>query len=80
MSQENKYLTVENLIKELQKYPKDLQVLVDGYEGGLDAILDTEIVNVSFDANKAWYYGAFEENESSKIKAIKILSTRGENI
>lgn len=42
----NNFLTVEQLISELQKYPKDLQVLVDGYEDGLDAALSTKIVNV----------------------------------
>lgn len=73
----NNFLTVEQLISELQKYPKDLQVLVDGYEDGLDAALSTKIVNVKYDENKAWYYGPFYEVEKSDSKAVKIISTRG---
>ncbi len=80
MIQDNSHITVENLIKKLQTYSKDLQVLVDGYEGGLDAVLDTKIVNVLFDSSKAWYYGPFEENKSSKLKAIRLLSTRGKRV
>jgi|JTFP01.1.fsa_nt_gb hypothetical protein len=71
------FLTVEQLISELQKYPKDFKVLVDGYEDGLDAVLSSKIVNVEYDESKAWYYGPFEEVEKSEIKAVRLISTRG---
>lgn len=70
------FLTIEQLIKRLENYPKDLLVLVDGYEGGLDAILDTKLINVDYDKNKKWWYGSFEESSKANIKALKLLSTR----
>jgi len=73
----NSFIIVNKLIKELQKYPQDYKVLVDGYEGGLDAVISSEIINIEFDENKAWYYGPFEEVEDSEDKAIKLISTRG---
>jgi len=71
------YLTIEQLISQLQSYPKDLLVLVDGYEGGLDAIMDIQKVTVRYDDAQKWYYGPFEEDSKAQIKAIKIISTRG---
>ena len=73
----SEFLTVEQLINELQKHPKNLQVLVDGYEGGLDAALSSKVVAVEYDESKAWYYGPFEEVEKSQIKAVRLISTRG---
>ena len=55
------FLTVGQLMDELQKYPKDYKILVDGYEDGLDAVLSSKIVDVKYDESKAWYYGPFEE-------------------
>lgn len=72
----NDFLTVEQLIQKLENYPKDMLVLVDGYEGGLDAILDTASINVKFDSSKPWYYGPFEENVNSNKKVVKLISTR----
>ena len=48
----SEFLTVEQLINELQKHPKNLQVLVDGYEDGLDAVLSSKVVDVEYDENK----------------------------
>ena len=76
----NNFLTVEQLINELKKYPQDLQVLVDGYEGGLDAVVSTVLVDIEYDESKAWYYGPFEESDSSNTKAIKLISTRGQRV
>lgn len=74
------FLTVEQLINELTKYPKDYKVLVDGYEGGLDAVLSSKIVNVEYDETIAWYYGPFEETDNINIKAIQLISTRGKRV
>jgi hypothetical protein len=73
----NSFISVNELIKELKKYPQDYKVLVDGYEGGLDTVISSEIINIEFDENKAWYYGPFEEVKDSEDKAIKLISTRG---
>ena len=73
-----KFLTVEQLINELKQYPKEYKILVDGYEGGLDAILASSIVGIEYDEKKAWYYGPFDKTNDTNTKAIYLLSTRGE--
>ena len=74
------FLTVEQLINELKKYPKEYKVLVDGYEGGFDAVLASRIVGVEYDETKAWYYGPFDETDDTNTKAIHLLSTRGQRV
>ena len=74
------FLTVEQLIDELRKYPNDYKVLVDGYEGGFDAVLSSRIINVEYDETKAWYYGPFEETDDVNTKAIYLISTRGKRV
>jgi hypothetical protein len=74
------FLTVEQLINELKQYPKDYKVLVDGYEGGLDAVLASRIVGVEYDETIAWYYGPFYETDDTNTKAIHLLSTRGQRV
>ena len=76
----NNFLTVEQLIDELRKYPNNYKVLVDGYEGGFDAVLSSRIVNVEYDETKAWYYGPFEETDDVNTKAIYLISTRGKRV
>ncbi len=70
------FLTVEELINKLKTYPGNLKVLVDGYEGGLDAILDMSMINIEYDETKKWYYGPFEESHDSVQQAIRLISTR----
>jgi len=76
----NEFLTIEQLINKLKTYPNNIKVLVDGYEGGLDAILDITMINIEYDATKQWYYGPFEESESSNTQTVKLISTRGTRV
>lgn len=36
-------MTVKDLIKKLQEYPQDLEVVVTGYEGGYNSVVDESI-------------------------------------
>ena len=74
------FLTVEQLINELKQYPKEYKVLVDGYEGGLDAVLASRMLSVEYDETKAWYYGPFDETDDTTTKAVHLLSTRGQRV
>lgn len=38
-----KNMTVADIIQKLKQLPQDALVLVDGYEGGLDAVIDTAL-------------------------------------
>lgn len=71
------FLTIKQLIEQLEKYPHDSLVLVDGYEDGLDAILSTKLVNIDYAENQKWWYGPFNESDKIDRKAVKLISTRG---
>jgi len=74
---------IEELIKILQKYPSELEVLVDGYENGFDDIEEFRIKRLrlqKLDESKD-YDGDYEESEVAKnnnlvFEAI-ILSRKG---
>jgi len=72
------FLTAEQLINKLKTYPKDLKVLVDGYEDGLEPVIDICTTTVKYDATKEWYYGPYEEVADSDTNAIKLISARGQ--
>ena len=50
---------------------------VDGYEGGLDAILSTKLIHIDYHENQKWWYGPFEQSDKSDRKAVKLITTRG---
>jgi len=74
------FLTVDKLINKLKSYPKNSLILVDGYEDGMDAVLDIKNIKVKYDDSRKWYYGPFEEVTDSKLEAIKLISTRGTRV
>ncbi len=76
----NNSLTVEQLIKKLQAYPKDFIILVDGYENDYDAVLDIENIKVKYDNKNPWWNGRFKENKLNGVDAVRLLSTRGVKI
>ena len=53
-------MTVQELIEQLQNFPKDMPVVVDGYESGCNDVSELEEVGVDLNCNKEWYYGAHE--------------------
>lgn len=72
-----KNMTVADIIQKLNQLPQDALVLVDGYEGGLDAVIDTKVIHILYDEKKEWYYGPYEDSENSTQVGIYLLSTRG---
>ncbi len=71
-----KKLTVKELIEKLQVLPPEAIVLVDGYETGFDAVVDTEIINIEKNVEAEWYNGIYEESNKLAIQAIYLLNTR----
>lgn len=56
-------MTVQQLIKALSQFEdQNLEVMVKGYEGGVDNISGNipDIVNVALNVNDEWYYGSHE--------------------
>lgn len=54
-------MTIKELIQELQKYPEDMTVLVEGYENGYDDVY--HIVEADFIKKKRpmWYDGDYDK-------------------
>lgn len=68
-------MTVKELIKQLQKYPEDLEVVVTGYEGGYSDVSDLRKLNLKRDYNAgSYYYGPHEEVSENKsdMKVVHI--------
>ena len=76
----SKTLKVSEFIEKLSKLPQDALIVVDGYEGGLDGVVDTSIINVNYDESKAWYYGPYETSDKKGVAAIYLSSTRGKRL
>lgn len=55
-------MTVKQLIEHLQTLNPELYVFRPGYEGGLEDIhVNSNVIHVELDHNKAWYYGPHEQ-------------------
>ena len=54
-------MKVKELIEKLKEFDPDTRIVVDGYEGGVDDLLELENIKIKLDVNKAWYYGSHEE-------------------
>ena len=70
-----KELTVQELIKKLEKLPQDVKVLIDGYESGLDSIIDASTIKAKFLEKSNWWDGIYEESNDN-IDVIYLKSTR----
>ena len=53
-------MKVKDLIAHLQTFDPELEVMIDGYEGGIENITEVEMVQVALDVNQSWYYGKHE--------------------
>lgn len=55
-------MTIKQLIRALEKFPRNTRVFVDGYEAGLcDPSISEEVVHVRLGVNTVSYYGPHEE-------------------
>ena len=65
-------MTVQELIKQLENFPKDMLVVVDGYESGCDYVDTLEEVKVDLNVNSACYNGAHEPNTEGSDTVVWI--------
>ena len=66
-------MTVKELIAELQKYPEDMQVLVDGYECGFDPVKDVGVMNLIENPSDSDYEGLYLTSEDRNVQKISWL-------
>ena len=53
-------MKVKELIERLQALDPELEVMRDGYEGGIENATEVDVVKVALNVNQAWYYGSHE--------------------
>ena len=52
-------MTIQELCDRLSQFPPDTPVVVRGYEGGFNDVLNVEAVEMQLNVNaEHWYYGA----------------------
>lgn len=54
-------MKIKDLITKLQSFDPDLDVCLNGYEGGVYEMKDVRLTEVALNVNEEWYYGPHEE-------------------
>ena len=65
-------MRVNDLITLLSQMPGDAQVVVKGYEGGVDDVAEIKLVQIRKDVNNEWYYGRHEIDDAGDLQAVFI--------
>ena len=66
-------MKVEEIIKELKKYPKTMEVLVDGYEWGFDGLSINSILTKRLIKIPSPYYGGEYDTPDNEEEGEKML-------
>jgi len=65
-------MKVIDLLTLLSEMPADADVVLKGYEGGVDDVLNVKLVKIKKDVHAEWYYGNHEIDEHGDIQAVFI--------
>lgn len=65
-------MKAKDLIALLSQMPADLDVVIKGYEGGVDDVVNVKLVKIKKDVNSEWYYGRHEIDEEGDIQVVYI--------
>lgn len=65
-------MKVKDLISLLSQLPAEADVVIEGYEGGVDDVVKVEIVKIKKDVNSKWYYGRHVIDEDGDVQAVFI--------
>jgi len=52
--------------------PEDADVVAKGYEGGVDDIVNVQLVKLDRDIHDEWYFGRHEIKEGGDVRAVFI--------
>lgn len=63
-------MKVKDLLALLSQMPADVDVVVKGYEGGVDDVVNVKLVNIKKDVHVEWYYGRHEIDEEGGVQAV----------
>ena len=65
-------MKVKDLLTLLSQMPAEADVVVKGYEGGVDDVVNVKMVKVKKDVHTKWYYGRHEIDEDGDVQAVFI--------
>ena len=65
-------MKVKDLLAQLSQMPSDADVVVKGYEGGVDDVVNVKLVKIKKDVHSEWYYGRHEIEEDGDIQVVYI--------
>ena len=65
-------MKVIDLLTLLSEMPADADVVLKGYEGGVDDVLNVKLVKIKRDVHAEWYYGRHEIDEDGDFQAVFI--------
>jgi len=65
-------MKVKDLLTLLSQMPADMDVVVKGYEGGVDDVVNVKLVQIKKDVHAEWYYGRHEIDENGDVQVVFI--------
>jgi hypothetical protein len=65
-------MKVKDLLALLSQMPADADVVVKGYEGGVDDVVNVKLVKIKKDVHSEWYYGRHEIDEEGEVQVVYI--------
>ena len=65
-------MKVKDLLILLSEMPENADVVAKGYEGGVDDIVNVQLVKLNRDVHDEWYYGRHEIKEDGDVQAVFI--------
>ncbi len=64
-------MTVAELIKKLEDYPAEMDVVVAGYEGGYKKFNDIGTVMITREiVNAEWWHGDYDQDLKNGVEAV----------
>jgi len=67
-------MKIKDLIEQLSDLDGELDVVLAGYEGGVNECSSIEAVALDRNVNSAWYYGKHEVNSDLPEKTAVLLT------
>ena len=65
-------MKIIDLLTLLSQMPADVDVVVKGYEGGVDDVVNVKLVKIKKDVHAEWYYGRHEIDEDGDVQVVFI--------
>jgi len=69
-------MKLKELLALLSKMPADADVVVKGYEEGVDDVVEVNLIQIRRDVHSEWYYGKHEVDMGGPVQAVLIVGPK----